>query len=127
MYDAVVIGAGPAGYVSAIKMAQLGLNVAVVEKEHAGGTCTNKGCIPTKALLHCAHIYHTVKDLSKKFGVNVENVSYDFKTIKKHMSRAINTSRKGVEYLLKKNGVELIKGTAVLKDAKAVTVGDKMI
>jgi dihydrolipoamide dehydrogenase len=125
MYDSIVIGAGPAGYVSAIKMRHLGLRVLVVEKEHAGGTCTNKGCIPTKALLVAAHAFRDAKERFKKFGANAEKVEYDFKAIKKHMERAINTSRKGVEYLFKKNGVEYIKGTAVVEKPGVVRVGDE--
>ena len=127
MYDAIVIGAGPGGYVCAIKSAQLGLKVAVVEKEHAGGTCTNKGCIPTKALLSVSHLFHELKTKAKKFGINVENVSYDFSMIKKHMERSVMTSRKGVEYLLKKNKVDYIKGEAIVVSPNKVKVGDTLL
>ncbi len=127
MYDAVVIGAGPAGYVSAIKMAHLGLKVAVVEKEHAGGTCTNKGCIPTKALLVSSHMYHEAKNKAKRLGVNVQGVSYDFKAIRSHMQRAINTSRKGVEYLFKKNGIDYVKAEARIEKPGVVRAGDQTL
>ncbi len=125
MYDAIVIGAGPAGYVSAIKMSHLGLKVLVVEKEHAGGTCTNRGCIPTKALLVGSHLYHEVKERARNFGVETGNVSLNFKALKKHMEKAIMTSRKGVEYLFKKNGIDYIKGTAVVEKVGVVRVGDE--
>ena len=125
MYDAIVIGAGPAGYVSAIKMSHLGLKVLVIEKEHAGGTCTNRGCIPTKALLVAAHAFHDAKERFKRYGINVEKVEYSFKAIKKHMERAILTSRKGVEYLFKKNGIDYVKGTAIVEKPGIVRVEDK--
>ena len=123
MYDAIVIGAGPAGYVCSIKMAQLGLKVLTVEREHAGGTCTNRGCIPTKAFLHVAHTLDLIKKATN-FGVNAK-YDVDFSRVKKHVERAILTSRKGVEYLLKKNGVELVRGEAVLKSPNAVEVEGK--
>ncbi len=127
MYDVVVIGAGPGGYVCAIKSAQLGLKVAVVEREHAGGTCTNKGCIPTKALLSVSHLFHELKAKARRFGINAENVSYNFPMIKKHMERSIITSRKGVEYLLKKNKIDYIKGTATVVSPNKVKVGDTFL
>ncbi len=122
MYDAVVIGAGPAGYVSAIKMAHLGLKVLVVEKENAGGTCTNKGCIPTKALLVAAELYNEVRRKGPRIGISASDVNYSFEKIRKHMQRAITTSRKGVEYLFKKNGVEYIKGRAIMEKPGVVRV-----
>ncbi len=125
MYDAIVIGAGPAGYVSAIKMAHLGLKVLVIEKENAGGTCTNKGCIPTKALLVVAHAFHDTKEKFRRYGIEVEKVEYSFKKIKKHMERAILSSRKGVEYLFKKNEIDYKKGTAVLEKPGIVRLGDE--
>ena len=127
MYDAVVIGAGPAGYVSAIKMAHLGLKVAVVEREHAGGTCTNRGCIPTKALLVSSHMYHEARKKAKRLGIVVEGVSYDFKAVRAHMKRAINTSRKGVEYLFKKNEIDYIKAEARIERPGIVRAGDETL
>ncbi len=126
MYDAIVVGAGPAGYVSAIKMAHLGLKVLAIEKEYVGGTCTNKGCIPTKALLVAAHAFHDAREKFKRYGIDVKDIEYDFKRIKKHMERAIISSRKGVEYLFKKNGIDYRKGTAVLEKPGVVKVGDEM-
>jgi len=124
MYDAIVIGAGPAGYVSAIKMAHLGLKVLAVEKEHAGGTCTNKGCIPTKALLVATELYNEIQNKGQRIGITASEVNYSFDKIKKHMQRAITTSRKGVEYLLKKNGIEYVKGLAFIEKPGVVKVGE---
>ncbi|MCD6449532.1 MAG: dihydrolipoyl dehydrogenase [Thermotogaceae bacterium] len=124
MYDAIVIGAGPAGYVSAIKMAHLGLKVLAVEKEHAGGTCTNKGCIPTKALLVAAELYNEIQNKGPRIGITASEITYSFDKIKKHMQRAITTSRKGVEYLFKKNGIEYVKGQAVVEKPGVVRVGE---
>ncbi|OAA21126.1 dihydrolipoyl dehydrogenase [Kosmotoga sp. DU53] len=127
MYDAIVIGAGPAGYVSAIKMAHLGLKVAVIEKEYAGGTCANKGCIPTKALLSASHLYHDIKSKAKQFGIEVEGLSLNFEKIKKHMEKSVLSSRKGVEYLFKKNKIDYIKGEAKLENPNKVRINDKIL
>lgn len=122
MYDAVIIGGGPGGYVCAIRLAQLGKKVALIEKSHLGGTCTNVGCIPTKALLTGAHLFSEVKDKSRKLGVNVGSVEYSLAQAMKHMQRVVGASRKGVEFLLKKNGVEYVKGTAVVQDKFHVAI-----
>jgi len=127
IYDAIVIGAGPAGYVSAIKMAHLGLKVAVIEKEYAGGTCANKGCIPTKALLSASHLYHDIKSKAKQFGIEVEGLSLNFEKIKKHMEKSVLSSRKGVEYLFKKNKIDYIKGEAKLENPNKVRINDKIL
>ncbi len=107
MYKTIVIGGGPGGYVAAIRLAKLGFKVALIEKKELGGTCTNVGCIPTKALLTAAHLYNDILLKSKKFGIQVNTVSYDFNGIFKHMKKSVTLSRKGVEYLLKKNGIVL--------------------
>ncbi|MCS7233001.1 MAG: dihydrolipoyl dehydrogenase [Synergistetes bacterium] len=111
MYDAIVIGAGPGGYVCAVKLAQLGRKVLVVEKGELGGTCTNLGCIPTKALLSGAELYWSAKEKGSKLGVEA-NPSLNLRALKDHMNKVVMMSRKGIEYLFKKNGVELKKGTA---------------
>ena len=85
-YNVIVIGAGPGGYVCAIKCAQLGLSVALVEERDVGGTCLNRGCIPTKALLHSAEIYDSLKD-AEKYGVLVENPGFDFAAIQAKKER----------------------------------------
>lgn len=110
MYDIAIIGSGPGGYVAAIRAAQLGLKVAIIEKQHLGGICLNWGCIPTKSLLKCSELYHKIKHASE-FGINVKDVSFD---IKKVISRSREVSAKlakGVEHLLKKNKVTVYKAT----------------
>ena len=120
MLDAVVIGGGPGGYVCAIRIAQLGKKVALVEKEYLGGTCTNWGCIPTKAMLTSAHLYTEIVDKSKRLGIEITGLNYDLKKIMSHMNRTITMSRKGIEHLLKKNEVDFYNDTAVIKDPKHV-------
>ena len=116
MYDAIVIGGGPGGYVCAIRLSQLGKKVALVEKEYLGGTCTNWGCIPTKAMLTSAHLFSERKDKSKRLGVDVSDLNYRLDGIMSHMNRTVTTSRKGIELLLKKNGVDFFNDKAVVKD-----------
>lgn len=127
MYDAVIIGAGPGGYVAAIKLAQRGKRVVVVEKSFLGGTCTNWGCIPTKALLASAHLYKSVVEKAAELGILVEKVAFDFSKIKNHMNRVVMASRKGIEYLFKKNGVELILGEATVESPNSVIVAGRKI
>ncbi|MBO8161250.1 MAG: dihydrolipoyl dehydrogenase [Thermosipho sp. (in: Bacteria)] len=122
MYDVIVIGGGPGGYVAAIRLTQLGKRVALIEKEELGGTCTNKGCIPTKALLTAAHLYTEMFSKAKKFGLKIDNISYDLAGIMKHMNKSITMSRKGIEYLMKKNKVDVYKGTGVIKDNHTVEI-----
>ena len=120
MYDAIVIGGGPGGYVCAIRLSQLGRKVALVEKEYLGGTCTNWGCIPTKAMLTSAHLFSEIKDKSKRLGIDVSDLNYRLDGIMSHMNRTVTTSRKGIELLLKKNGVDFFKDKAVVKDPHSV-------
>ena len=120
-YDVIFIGGGPAGYVGAIRCAQLGLSTAVVEKEGLGGTCVLWGCIPAKALLESAFIANRVKHAAD-FGVNVGEVKTDYNVAMKR-SRAVSTQNsKGVEFLFKKNKNTWIKGTATLAGKNAVNV-----
>lgn len=109
-YDITVIGSGPGGYVAAIRGAQLGKKVAVVERSEIGGICLNWGCIPTKALLKCAHVYTEVKEASK-FGVEVSGeITPSFDKIIARSRGVSDTMSKGVQFLLKKNGVDVIQG-----------------
>ncbi len=120
-FDVIFIGGGPAGYVGAIRCAQLGLNTAVVEREALGGTCVIWGCIPAKALLESASIANRVKHAAD-FGVNVGEVKTDYGVAMKR-SRAVSTQNsKGVEFLFKKNKITYLKGTAKLAGKNAVTV-----
>jgi dihydrolipoamide dehydrogenase len=110
-YDVIFIGGGPAAYVGAIRAAQLGMNVGVVEREGLGGTCVLWGCIPAKALLESASIANKVRKAAE-FGVNVGEITTDYNVAMKR-SRAVSTQNsKGVEFLFKKNKITWIKGTA---------------
>lgn len=109
-YDLVVIGGGPGGYVAAIRAGQLGKKVAVVEVERAGGTCLNWGCIPTKALLKNAHLYHQLKHDAAKFGISFDNLSYDWSKVVGRSRKVSGTLAGGIEYLFKKNKVDYVKG-----------------
>ena len=120
--DTVVIGSGPGGYVAAIRAAQLGQKVAIVEKEFIGGVCLNVGCIPSKALIAAGHRYQESLD-SAIFGVTAENVTLDFtKTQEWKDNKVVKTLTSGVEYLLKKNKVEIIMGTAFFNDEDTLRV-----
>src|SRR4051795_5484588 len=120
-FDVIFLGGGPAGYVGAIRSAQLGLSVAVIEREGLGGTCVLWGCIPAKALLESASIATKVKH-SADFGVTVADVKYDYGVAMKR-SRAVSTQNsKGVEFLMKKNKITWIKGTAKLTGKNSVSV-----
>ncbi len=109
-YDLIVIGGGPAGYVAAIRAAQLGKSVACVEADRAGGTCLNWGCIPTKALLKNAELYHTLTHKASEFGFTIEGLSYDWSSVVKRSRKVSERLAGGIEYLFKKNKVEYIRG-----------------
>ncbi len=120
-YDVIFIGGGPAGYIGAIRCAQLGMSVAVVEREGLGGTCVLWGCIPAKALLESAYVASKVSK-AQEFGITVGDVKLDYGVAMKR-SRAVSTQNsKGVEFLFKKNKITWIKGTARLAGKNAVTV-----
>ncbi len=120
-YDVIVIGAGPGGYVTAIRAAQLGFKTAVVEKAHLGGICLNWGCIPTKALLRSADVYHNMLH-AKDFGLIAKDVSFDLAAVVKRSRGVSGQLSQGVGFLLKKNKVDVIWGSAKLKGKGAVTV-----
>ena len=121
-FDVIILGGGPAGYVAAIRAAQLGLATAVVEKEKLGGVCVNIGCIPTKALLHSAYIARLLKD-AKEFGVEVGSVKTDYGVAMKRSRQVSDQNSRGVEFLMKKNKVTVVKGAGVLQSGKKVKVG----
>jgi len=121
-FDVIVLGGGPAGYICAIRSAQLGLSTAVVEREKLGGVCVNIGCIPTKALLHSAYIASLLKE-SKEFGVEATGVKTDYGVAMKRSRRVSDQNSKGVEFLMKKHKITVIKGTGVLQPGKKVKVG----
>jgi dihydrolipoamide dehydrogenase len=121
-YDLIVIGGGPAGYVGAIKAAQLGKKVACIEKERAGGTCLNWGCIPTKSLLRNAELYHLMAHRAAEFGFKVEGLSYDWSKIIGRSRDVSDKNAKGIEFLFKKNKVDYIRGEATVDRAGSVKV-----
>lgn len=123
-YDLIVIGAGPAGYVAAIKAAQLGQKVACVDKERGGGTCNNWGCIPTKALLHDAELYSTIKNHAAGSGITVEGLSHDWEKVIKRSRTVSEKGSAGVAFLFKKNKIDDLRGTARLDKPGVVTVTD---
>jgi dihydrolipoamide dehydrogenase len=113
-YDVIVIGAGPGGYVTAIRASQLGFKTAIVEREHLGGICLNWGCIPTKALLRSSEIYHYMTH-AKDYGLSAEKVSFDHAAIIKRSRGVSGQLNGGVSFLLKKNKVDVIWGQAKIK------------
>ncbi|MDE3079658.1 MAG: dihydrolipoyl dehydrogenase [Paracoccaceae bacterium] len=120
-FDMIVIGAGPGGYVCAIRGAQLGLNVAVVEREHLGGICLNWGCIPTKALLRSAEVFHLMHR-AKDFGLSATGIGYDLNAVVQRSRGVAKQLSGGVGHLLKKNKVTVIMGTATLAGKGKVSV-----
>lgn len=123
-YDIIVIGSGPGGYVTAIRAAQLGFKTAVVEKENLGGICLNWGCIPTKALLKSAHVFHYLKH-AEDFGLNkVENPSFDFTKVIERSRGVASKMSGGIQFLMKKNKIDVIKGTATVQKGKKISVKD---
>ena len=120
-FDLIVIGSGPGGYVAAIRASQLGMKVAVVERENLGGICLNWGCIPTKALLKSAQIYEYAKH-AEAYGIKVENVSPDFEQIVARSRNVADTMSKGIQFLFKKHNIEVICGFGRLTAANSVEV-----
>ncbi|HEX4666843.1 MAG TPA: dihydrolipoyl dehydrogenase [Chthoniobacterales bacterium] len=121
-YDLIVIGGGPAGYVGAIRAAQLGKRVACVEKERAGGTCLNWGCIPTKSLLRNAELFHLMKHRAGDFGFKIEGLSYDWGKVIERSRDVSDKNAAGIEFLFKKNKVDYIRGEGSLEKAGEVVV-----
>ncbi len=114
-YDLMVVGGGPGGYVAAIRAAQLGFKTALVEKQHLGGVCLNWGCIPTKALLRGADIAHTLKE-AEHFGFSIDNLSFDINKLVQHSRTVASKLSGGVAYLMQKNNIKVIDGTATVAD-----------
>ncbi len=120
-YDIIVIGSGPGGYVTAIRASQLGLKTAIVERESLGGICLNWGCIPTKALLKSANVFEYLTHASD-YGISVKEASIDFNAIIDRSRGVANGMSNGIQFLLKKNKIDVIKGSGVVKAGKKVAV-----
>src|SRR5919204_3104112 len=118
-FDVVIVGGGPGGYPAAIRAAQLGLRVAVIEKERPGGVCLNWGCIPTKAMLRSAEVLETMQH-SADYGVLADNVRLDYSAVLKRKDRVVKTLTDGVAALLKANGVTVVNGHARFTGPTAV-------
>ena len=124
-FDAIIIGAGPGGYVCAIRAAQLGLNVAVVEgRDTLGGTCLNVGCIPSKALLHATHQLHEVHENHEKMGLMGGAPKVDWAKMQSYKEDVVGTNTKGIEFLFKKNKITWVKGWASIPEPGKVKVGE---
>jgi len=122
-YDVAIIGSGPGGYVAAIRASQLNLNTVLIEKDNLGGICLNWGCIPTKALLKSAETYALFKE-AKNFGLKADNVSFDFEKIIERSRKVATVNSKGVEFLMKKNKITVIKGQGRIKSPSLIEVAD---
>ncbi|HKL80012.1 MAG TPA: dihydrolipoyl dehydrogenase [Mobilitalea sp.] len=112
-FDLIVIGSGPGGYVAAIKAAKLGMKTAIVESREVGGTCLNRGCIPTKTLLHSSHLYYEAKNLQEA-GIDFAGVSFDYGKILSHKDEVVGKIRQGIHGLLEANGITQLQGTGTI-------------
>ena len=121
-FDVVVVGAGPGGYVAAIRASQLGLKAAIIDKQWLGGVCLNVGCIPSKSLLHNADLAHTLITKASEYGISFDNLALDYSAAFKRSRQASQRLTKGVAFLMKKNNIEVIEGTAKLTGAGKIKV-----
>jgi dihydrolipoamide dehydrogenase len=124
-YDVVVVGAGPGGYVGAIRAAQLGLKTAIIDKQWLGGVCLNVGCIPSKALLRNADIAHILRERGKDYGFSFENLKLDYAAAVKRSRQVSDRLVRGVGFLMRKNKIDVHMGNAVLVDKNTLNVTDK--
>lgn len=128
-YDLIIIGAGPAGYVAAIRAGQLGMKTALLEKKDVGGMCLNWGCIPTKALIESAKFYNRIKTAENLGidGIDQSKVVFNWSNAKKRSAKIVTKLTGGVNFLLKKNGVEVIKGEARITSPTSVTIQNRLL
>ena len=124
-YDVIVIGAGPGGYVAAIRATQLGLKTAIVEREYLGGVCLNVGCIPSKALLKNADLAHTLRERTKEFGISFDNLSLDYAVAVDRSRKVSKRLVQGVGFLMKKNKIDVFMGQARFISKNQLVVTDK--
>ena len=122
-YDVIVVGSGPGGYVAAIRASQLGLKTAVIERSELGGICLNWGCIPTKALLKSANVFEYINHAAD-YGINMKGADADFPAIVKRSRDVAEGMSNGIQFLMKKNKIDVIKGTGKVKAGKKVAVTD---
>ena len=120
-FDVIVLGSGPGGYVTAIRASQLGLKTAIIEKESLGGVCLNWGCIPTKALLKSAQVFNYLQH-AEEYGLKVKDADKDFDAVVSRSRNVADGMSKGVQFLMKKNKIEVIEGYGTLKPGKKVSV-----
>lgn len=125
-YDVLVIGGGPGGYVAAIRASQLGLKTAVVERDKMGGVCLNWGCIPTKALLRSSEVHHLIQN-ADQFGITVKGVEFDLKKVVDRSRKVSSQLSSGIDHLMKKNKIDVIKGTAKILSPGKVSVASNKI
>ncbi|MBW1619511.1 MULTISPECIES: dihydrolipoyl dehydrogenase [Empedobacter] len=124
-YDVAVIGAGPGGYVAAIRAAQLGFKTAIIEKESLGGTCLNVGCIPSKALLDSSHHYYDAVNHFKEHGIEIDAPKVNFTQMIARKAGVVDTNVAGIKYLMSKNNIDVLEGTGAFKDATHIVVTAK--
>lgn len=130
MYDLIVIGSGPAGYVAAIRAGQTGLKTLVIDKKYVGGMCLNWGCIPTKTILESAKLFHRIQHQAKDFGIggyNPENLSFDWSQAQDRSKGIVQKLSKGIEYLWKKNGVEFLLAEAKILSPNEVEADNRVL
>lgn len=125
-YDLIIIGAGPGGYEAALEAADKGMKVALIEKDKLGGTCLNRGCVPTKTLMHTADIARELKDAAK-FGVNISDYAVDAAKMQERKTEVLDTLRSGIAAMMKKGKVDVIEGIGVIEGTGKVRVGDEVL
>ena len=125
-FDLVVIGGGPGGYVAAIRAAQLGKNVALIESQHLGGICLNWGCIPTKSLLKNAEVLELIQN-STKYGIDIKDYSVNWNKVIKRSRDIANRMGKGIQYLMKKNKIDVINGFAKIVDKNTIEISGEEV
>src|SRR5215472_12917180 len=126
-FDVAILGGGMGGYPAAIRASQLGLKVALVESDKLGGTCLHVGCIPTKALLESSELFHRVAVRGKEFGIAAESVAFDYPRIAARRDAVVNQLFKGVQFLMKKNKIEVVAGKGRLRDRNTIEIGAQQI
>lgn len=122
-YDIGIIGGGPGGYTAAIRASQLGGRILLIEKENMGGVCLNKGCIPTKSLLNCSHLYKSICKASE-YGINTESPTFDFEKMMEKKEKVVKMLVNGVGSLMKSNNITVVKGTGLITDRNHIKVGN---